>query len=497
MTTQIKEYVNTSSHQYPTVEIYPVTATENRPFWSVMIPTYNCASYLVETLKSVLEQDPGLEQMQIEVVDDCSTKDDPEAVVREIGQGRVSFFRQPQNVGAPANFNTCVQRAKGHWVHILHGDDIVLNGFYRHLRQGIEQEENLGAAFCRYIIMDENSNWQPILSPIERDNPGVLDNFLYPMALQNRIMTPCIVLKRSVYEKLGGFNLELFHSADWDMWKRTILNYPVWFEPQTLACFRQHSSSDTSRLQRSGDNIREACRAIEIAEAYLPADMAKNISERARESHASTALDKAVEILQKDNLEVAIAQIDAAIECSQSPKVNFLLKEIFPILTEKLAEFNLLTGKNLSNYLSDLKESCIQAKKSFCESLNLRKTNYVIFPDWNESEESICEELVQVLKKLYFHPNAQEITLLIEIGNINEDDANHILSSAAMKIFWEENIEDDSEIQISLFSFNEMQWKWLIPCVSGYIHLFLENTNLVMKTNLSINNNFKLDDIKY
>jgi Asp-tRNA(Asn)/Glu-tRNA(Gln) amidotransferase B subunit len=144
-----------------------------------------------------------------------------------------------------------------------------------------------------------------------------------------------------------------------------------------------------------------------------------------------------------------------------------------------------------------LKESCIQAKKSFCESLNLRKTNYVIFPDWNESEESICEELVQVLKKLYFHPNAQEITLLIEIGNINEDDANHILSSAAMKIFWEENIEDDSEIQISLFSFNEMQWKWLIPCVSGYIHLFLENTNLVMKTNLSINNNFKLDDIKY
>jgi cellulose synthase/poly-beta-1,6-N-acetylglucosamine synthase-like glycosyltransferase len=40
----------------------------NRPFWSVMIPTYNCAKYLRKTLKSVLEQDLGLEKMQIEIV---------------------------------------------------------------------------------------------------------------------------------------------------------------------------------------------------------------------------------------------------------------------------------------------------------------------------------------------------------------------------------------------------------------------------------------------
>ena len=64
--------------------IFPVPEGIPRPLLSVMIPTYNCANYLRETLTSVLTQDPGVELMQIEVVDDHSTKDDPEAVVREL-----------------------------------------------------------------------------------------------------------------------------------------------------------------------------------------------------------------------------------------------------------------------------------------------------------------------------------------------------------------------------------------------------------------------------
>jgi len=90
-----------------------------------MIPTFNCADYLRITLQSLLDQVPGPDEMQIEVVDDCSTKDDPEAVVQELGRGRVQFFRQPRNVGAIENFNTCVRRSRGHYVHLLHGDDLV------------------------------------------------------------------------------------------------------------------------------------------------------------------------------------------------------------------------------------------------------------------------------------------------------------------------------------------------------------------------------------
>ena len=114
-------------------EIKPVADHIKRPLWSVMIPTYNCSQYLIENILSVLEQDPGEEFMQIEVVDDDSTDADVESLVRKHGKGRVGYFRQTRNVGSLRNFETCLNRATGQFIHLLHGDDKVLPGFYKEI----------------------------------------------------------------------------------------------------------------------------------------------------------------------------------------------------------------------------------------------------------------------------------------------------------------------------------------------------------------------------
>ena len=99
-----------------------------------MIPTYKArADYLEETLKSVLQQDPGPAQMQIELVDDCSPDGAPVELVRRIAGDRIAVHREPANNGLAGIWNRCIERARGEWVHILHQDDIVLPGFYEHL----------------------------------------------------------------------------------------------------------------------------------------------------------------------------------------------------------------------------------------------------------------------------------------------------------------------------------------------------------------------------
>ena len=299
----------------------PIAEGVDRPLWSVMIPTYNCANYLRETLASVLVQDPGPDLMQIEVVDDCSTRDDPEAVVREFGLGRVGFFRRPENGGHIQNFQTCLERSRGHLVHLLHGDDCVRSGFYQELQAAFEERPDLGAAFCRHIYVDDRSHWQGI-SSLEQPESGPLDDWLERIALGQRIQTPSIVVRREVYETLGMFDQRLASGEDWEMWVRIAANYPFWYETEPLALYRVHQSSNTARHTGTGQTLRDIRLAIEIIQPYLPASIAAGVAKRSSEHFALEAIRYGVpDILDRGEFAVAVVQLREALKCSHSPRV--------------------------------------------------------------------------------------------------------------------------------------------------------------------------------
>jgi len=155
------------------VKIKLVPEGIKRPLWSVLIPAYNCANYLQETLQSVLMQDPGPEKMEIIVIDDHSTLDDPEAIIKEFGQGRVEFIKQPQNVGKVRNYETGLQRSKGLYIHQLHGDDKVRNGFYSKMENLFNDHPEIGSAFCRSIYINKKNQWTQLTGiEKEQDGPG-------------------------------------------------------------------------------------------------------------------------------------------------------------------------------------------------------------------------------------------------------------------------------------------------------------------------------------
>jgi hypothetical protein len=301
--------------------ILPVSDNESRPLWSVMIPTYNCTRYLRETLASVLAQDPGPDIMQIEVVDDHSTQDDPEAVVQELGQGRIQFYRQPQNRGYIHNFETCLQRSRGRLIHLLHGDDCVRDGFYRKLQRGFQEHPEIGAAYCRHIVMDEHGHWQRI-SALEQPESGLLSNCLERLVIRHPIQTPSIVVRREVYEKLGGFDGRILSCGeDWEMWVRIAANYPFWFEVEPLAVYRSHSTSLSGRAVRTGQNLRDMRLAFEMIRSYLPEAAAPQLSRKARDFWAFCGLHNAVQMLSQADLSGARAQMREAWKFSLSLRV--------------------------------------------------------------------------------------------------------------------------------------------------------------------------------
>ncbi|MEH2307355.1 glycosyltransferase family 2 protein [Nostoc sp.] len=472
----IFEHIN-----YPAVS--KLVTQIDRPFWSVMIPAYNNTKYLEQTLKSVLEQAPTSEVMQIEVVDDCSTQGDVEKIVQMVGKGRVNFYRQPKNLGFIGNWNTCIQRARGYWVHILHQDDIVMPGFYNRLQASLEKETSIGAAFCRHSYIDKNSNWL-FLSLLERETPGILSNWLELIATMQRVQFPAIVVKRSTYEKLGGFCPEAGSAADWEMWKRIAVHYPIWYEPQILACFRLHSASESSRLNLTGTNIADTRKAIDISQFYLPEKIAADLSAKAREYYAFDALSRARQMLDNQDIAAAIALIREGLKCSNSPQ---LMASLASLLTTSEANplLHLFGSFLLSTEKQQIEASVVsdvfdKEEDDYSEKFNLKDINLVIFPDWQQSEELLYEELTNIIKMIITCHNRDKISLLIDNSNISDEDANFIISDVIWTLLQTEDLENIEEPEISLIgNLSEREWKYLLPNLQARISLQEENKKAI------------------
>lgn len=241
-----------------TPSIRPVPEGTHRPFWSVMIPTYNSGHYLRATVESVLRQDPGPAKMQIEVVDGCSTKDDPEEILNELGKGRITFYRLPCNRGPAYTHNACIERSRGHWVHILHGDDLVIPGFYDAYEAVIRAHLEALTVVGQVVVIDERDRWIKLYGPTPPVGGGILMDFLERQTWEQLVMAPSVAVRREAYEKVGGFCTLFSSVTDWDMWFRLGQLAPVASASHPLALYRRHSETETNRLMESGAHVRES-----------------------------------------------------------------------------------------------------------------------------------------------------------------------------------------------------------------------------------------------
>lgn len=268
------------------IKINQITDEVKRPLWSVLIPTYNCAHYLRETLQSVLAQDPGEAIMEIIVVDDHSTKEDPEAVVKEYGQGRVQFIRQEKNVGKVKNYETGLTASRGMYIHQLHGDDLVYDGFYSEMETIFNESPSIGAAFCRTNYIDSKSRVAGVTGMIQ-DNEGIVLDMLEKLYTQQYIQTPSMVVKREVYETIGCFDRRLNCMEDWEMWIRIANNYPIATSNKVLSAYRSHHNNATNKTFMDGTALKTHQLICNLVDGYIDPTVKKNFSKIRNQKQAA------------------------------------------------------------------------------------------------------------------------------------------------------------------------------------------------------------------
>lgn len=203
---------------------------------SVIIPCFNCAPYIADTVNSVLAQ--TWENKEIIVVNDGSTDESPEILKRYGDKLRV--INQP-NYGVSLARNSGIAHANGRYVAFLDADDYWDPGF---LEKSIKVLADSGAdiSYC---------GWQSIGLPGPRGRPYVpidiekLPNKLEILIRDVQWPIHAAVLKREVLDAVGGFDGHWKCAEDFAFWIKAASRFNLTLVPEVLAYYRHHPAQAT------------------------------------------------------------------------------------------------------------------------------------------------------------------------------------------------------------------------------------------------------------
>ncbi len=200
---------------------------------SVIIPTYNYARFLREAIDSALAQTyPPLEVI---VVDDGSTDETPQ-VLAEYG-GRIRAVRQ-KNQGVAAARNTGVAAARGEYIAILDSDDLWKPGKLELQIARFEADPDLGLVHCGAETFDHTGRTLEVL--LNGTEGWVAEQML---RLDRHVVQgpgSGLLAPRRIVEEVGGFDVRLPPSDDWEICYRIAQRYRIGFVPVALVRYRQH-----------------------------------------------------------------------------------------------------------------------------------------------------------------------------------------------------------------------------------------------------------------
>ena len=212
----------------------------------VVIPCYNYARYLRGCVNSVLSQSDV--NVRVLVIDDASTDDTP-IVGKELAASHsaVQFRRHEQNKGHIATYNEgLLEWSTGDYVVLLSADDMLAPGSLSRAVQIMETDRSIGLVYGRAIHFRDEAELPHVKTQriLHTRWDGTEWLQLRCRAGYNVITSPEVVVRGSIQRQVGGYNPELPHAGDLEMWLRiAAVSNIAHIRKVPQAFYRVHSDS--------------------------------------------------------------------------------------------------------------------------------------------------------------------------------------------------------------------------------------------------------------
>lgn len=224
------------------------------PLVSVIMATYNGEAYLAQAMESALQQTYA--NLELIIVDDCSSDASTQIVERYLADGRITFVRNPHNVGVAASRNRALTLAKGELITFLDQDDVWLPHKLEMQVRAVQAHPEVGLMHADYARIDPESVLLPAYQalPAERfDNPDApidIRDVFAEIFISNNIQPLTSMIQRKVIDEVGNFEADLPGVDDYELWLRIALRYPVGHIRTIVGYWRRHPGQQSNKGHR-------------------------------------------------------------------------------------------------------------------------------------------------------------------------------------------------------------------------------------------------------
>ena len=236
------------------------------PTVSFVVPCYKLAHLLGECVESILGQ--TYRDFEVLIMDDCSP-DNTAEVAQSFTDPRVRHVRNEPNLGHLRNYNKGIELARGKYVWLISADDRLRRPYVleRYVRL-LDEYPKIGYVFCPGVRLRSGQELDVLDYSVHGDHDAIFDGrqFFAQLVKANTIVAASTLVRRTCYETVSKFPLDMPWAGDWYLWCVFALKFDVGYLAEPMVCYREHELSMTTTLMNRDAGI---CSSEDVAMPWV------------------------------------------------------------------------------------------------------------------------------------------------------------------------------------------------------------------------------------
>ena len=210
------------------------------PKISIILPVYDGAIYIIDTINSILNQ--TMTEFELIIINDAS-KDNSKEIILSFIDSRIIYIENQKNLGQIASVNQGIQLSKTEFIARIDQDDIFLKEKLKIQYEYIKNNKDISVVGTWAAIIDKDSKIQNyISSPIHHNR------MVNTLLNSNPLFHPSVLIRKNIILEMGMYNPRYKYTEDYNLWCGLVLSgHKIANIPEYLLHYRVHNNQSSQK----------------------------------------------------------------------------------------------------------------------------------------------------------------------------------------------------------------------------------------------------------